>query len=363
MITDNKPLGITSPISGITSDVDGAPATVPGSGGDGLTSQTSTVKTTDAPSAGNPSTPVNTDSGTRDDKEQQMRDAVAGFDRQIKTTQDWLDAMNPPETKEEREKRERREKSKRIIAAVTDGIGALSNLYFTSQYAPNMYNHEKGSMTKAVDARLERMKAERERNADKYLQFSLKLGDLENQRAATVRELEAQQERLKLAREKAQREAEQHGWLALLQPDKQREAKGKADKAAQEAITAQAEAANASALQKAKLATERARKRSLDASATNSYASADAHKRSNVSEFSGLGADGKWHHFKDRQAAIDFEHQQHTYNPSRWGDDLEEVTHTEETDDKDKTTRKITRKSKGKPVKGKGYGDIDNKGY
>lgn len=44
-----------------------------------------------------------------------------------------------PETDEQRKKRERREKSKKIIAAVTDGVRALSNLYFTTQYAPNMY--------------------------------------------------------------------------------------------------------------------------------------------------------------------------------------------------------------------------------
>ena len=176
-------------------------------------------------------------------EQQQRVDATAGTDRQIKTIQDWMDAEeNRPETPEERKKRERREKSKRIIAAVSDGISALSNLYFTSQYAPNMYNHEKGSMTNAVDARLDRLKAEREKKRDQYLNFSLKLGDLENERAKTLRELEAQQERQKLAREKAEREAEAHGWAAALQPDKQREQAGKANKAEQEAITAQAEA-------------------------------------------------------------------------------------------------------------------------
>ena len=90
---------------------------------------------------------------------EQQAEAVAGSDRQIKTIQDWMDAEeNRPETDEQRKKRERREKSKKIIAAVSDGISALSNLYFTSQYAPNMYNHEKGSMTNAIDARIERLR-------------------------------------------------------------------------------------------------------------------------------------------------------------------------------------------------------------
>lgn len=130
-------------------------------------------------------------------EQQQRVDATAGTDRQIKTIQDWMDSEeNRPETPEQRKKRERKEKSKRIIAAVSDGISALSNLFFTTQYAPNMYNHEKGSMTTAVGKRLDQLKAEREKKRDQYLNFSLKLGDLQNQRAATLRELEAQQERL-----------------------------------------------------------------------------------------------------------------------------------------------------------------------
>lgn len=260
-------------------------------------------------------------------EQQQRVDATAGTDRQIKTIQDWMDAEgNRPETEEERKKRERREKSKRIIAAVSDGISALSNLYFTSQYAPDMYNHEKGSMTNAVDARLERLKAEREKNADKYLQFSLKLGDLENERAKTLRELEAQQERQKLAREKAQREAEAHGWAAVLQPDKRREQKGKADRAEQEAITAQAEAEAAPELQQAKLATERARKGSLDASAANSRASAAAHNRSNVSEFSAWDEHGNEHKFRTREAAEAYAKQHGT-----WKEEDETETTTTET--------------------------------
>lgn len=259
-------------------------------------------------------------------EQQQRVDATAGTDRQIKTIQDWMDSEeNRPETPEERKKRERREKSKKIIAAVSDGISALSNLFFTTQYAPNMYNHEKGSMTTAVGKRLDQLKAERERKRDQYLNFSLKLGDLENQRAATLRELEAQQERQKLAREKAQREAEQHGWLALLQPDKQREQAGKANKAEQEAIAARAEAEAAPELQQAKIATEKARKGSLDASAANSRASAAAHGRSNVSEFSAWDEHGNEHKFRTKEAAEAYAKQHGTWKE----EDKTETTTTE----------------------------------
>lgn len=260
-------------------------------------------------------------------EQQQRVDATAGTDRQIKTIQDWMDSEeNRPETPEQRKKRERREKSKRIIAAVSDGISALSNLFFTTQYAPNMYNHEKGSMTTAVGKRLDQLKAERENKRDQYLNFSLKLGDLENQRAATLRELEAQQERQKLAREKAQREAEAHGWAAALQPDKQREQAGKANKAEQEAIAAQAEAEAAPEMQRAKLATERARKGSLDASAANSRASAAAHNRSNVSEFSAWDEHGKEHKFRTKEAADAYAKQHGT-----WKSENETETTTTET--------------------------------
>lgn len=64
--------------------------------------------------------------------------------------------------------------------------------------------------------------------------------------------MEAEQEKRKLAREKAQREQEEHGWLAALQPDKLREQKGKADKAGYDAITAQEEAKNAPELNELK---------------------------------------------------------------------------------------------------------------
>lgn len=259
-------------------------------------------------------------------EQQQRVDATAGTDRQIKTIQDWMDSEeNRPETPEQRKKRERREKSKRIIAAVSDGISALSNLFFTTQYAPNMYNHEKGSMTTAVGKRLDQLKAERERKRDQYLNFSLKLGDLENQRAATLRELEAQQERQKLAREKAQREAEEHGWKALLQPDRQREQKEKANKAAQEAITAKAIADTAPEMQRAKLDTEHARKRSYDASAENSRASAAAHNRSNPKEFTAWDEHGRPHPFATQAAAELYAKQHGTWQEEA----VSETTNTE----------------------------------
>lgn len=178
---------------------------------------------------------------------QNKADAVMGYDEQIAALQTAANRYKP-ETEEERSKRERREKSQKIVAAVTDGLQALGNLYFTSRGAPNMYDYQKTGQLAPLQDRLERLRAERQANADKYLQYSLKVGDLRNERAKTVREMEEQQERMKQAREKAQREQEAHGWLAALQPDRQLEQQGNADRAVAEAKTAEAEAAYADEL-------------------------------------------------------------------------------------------------------------------
>lgn len=262
---------------------------------------------------------------------QNNADAVMGYDQQIAALQEAANKTKP-ETEEERKKRERREKSKKIIAAVGDGLMALSNLYFTTRGAPNMYDHKTMSQQTPLQAQLDKLKAEREANADKYLQYSLKIGDLQNDRAKTLREMEAEQERRKLAREKAQREQEEHGWLAALQPDKLREQAGKATKAEQEGITAKAEADNAPDLYKAKVDTEKARGEAQRASAASSraaatdhYASARAHDRSNNDEFSAWDENGREHKFRTAAAAEAFAKQHGTFEET-------DVTSTSTTD-------------------------------
>ena len=254
-----------------------------------------------------------------------------GYDQQISALQEAANRVKP-ETEEERKKRERREKSAKIVSAVSDGLQALSNLFFTTRGAPNMYDHKEASQLTPLQEKLEKLKAERQANADKYLQYSLKIGDAQNERAKTLREMEAQQERAKLAREKAQREQEEHGWLAALQPDKQREQAGKATKAEQEAVTAKAEADNAPDLYKAKVDTEKARGEAQRASAASSraaatdhYASARAHDRSNNNEFSAWDENGREYKFRTASAAEAFAKQHGTFEET-------DVTSTSTTD-------------------------------
>ena len=269
-----------------------------------------------------------------------------GYDQQIAALQEAANRVKP-ETEEERKKRERREKSAKIVSAVSDGLQALSNLFFTTRGAPNMYDHKEASQLTPLQEKLEKLKAERQANADKYLQYSLKIGDAQNERAKTLREMEAQQERSKLAREKAQREQEEHGWLAALQPDKQREQAGKATKAEQEAVTAKAEADNAPDLYKAKVDTEKARGEAQRASAASSraaatdhYASARAHDRSNNDEFSAWDENGREHKFRTAAAAEAFAKQHGTFEET-------DVTSTSTTDSETngKTTTTYKKKS------------------
>ena len=77
--------------------------------------------------------------------------------------------LNPerPETAEEKAKREKREKGEAALAAVGDSISALSNLWFTSQYAPNAYDPSKG-MSATTKDRWDKLRQEREANRRAY---------------------------------------------------------------------------------------------------------------------------------------------------------------------------------------------------
>lgn len=329
MSTGNPPKGSADWLA----EQDGADTTPPAKGTQAWTEQHS-GENAPAPTESKPT--LQTDVAPPADKgigvsPQNNADAVMGYDQQIAALQEAANKTKP-ETEEERKKRERREKSKKIIAAVGDGLMALSNLYFTTRGAPNMYDHKTMSQQTPLQAQLDKLKAEREANADKYLQYSLKIGDLQNDRAKTLREMEAEQERRKLAREKAQREQEEHGWLAALQPDKQREQAGKASKAEQEAVTAKAEADNAPDLYKAKVDTEKARGEAQRASATASRASARdhdasarAHDRSNNNEFSAWDENGREYKFRTAAAAEAFARQHGTFEET-------DVTSTSTTD-------------------------------
>lgn len=78
--------------------------------------------------------------------------------------------MSPykPPTPEELEKERKKQKREAIFAAIGEGISAMSNLFFTTQYAPNAFDPSKG-MAATTKARFDQLKKDREDNQRQYM--------------------------------------------------------------------------------------------------------------------------------------------------------------------------------------------------
>lgn len=83
---------------------------------------------------------------------------------------DMYKILNPElnETAEHRANREKKERTKARIAALGDGLRALSNIYFATKGAKVVHNPE-SDMTKAVNKRKAYMDAQREKNRASWL--------------------------------------------------------------------------------------------------------------------------------------------------------------------------------------------------
>lgn len=83
---------------------------------------------------------------------------------------DMYKMLNPEqeETAEQKERREKKERTKARIAAIGDGLRALSNIYFATKGAKVVHNPE-SDMTKVVNKRKEYMDAQRENNRAAWL--------------------------------------------------------------------------------------------------------------------------------------------------------------------------------------------------
>lgn len=78
-----------------------------------------------------------------------------------------------PPTPEELEAERKRQKSEATFAALGEGISAMSNLYFTTQYAPNAFDPSQG-MAGATKKRFDQLKKEREENQRQYMEGYLR---------------------------------------------------------------------------------------------------------------------------------------------------------------------------------------------
>ena len=98
--------------------------------------------------------------------------------------------MHPQPTQEELERERKRERREKVFAAIGDGISALSNLYFTSQGAPNMYDGRQGASKRARE-RWDKLAAERKAAREAYVQGKMRARQMdEEQRRADAAERE-----------------------------------------------------------------------------------------------------------------------------------------------------------------------------
>lgn len=83
---------------------------------------------------------------------------------------DMFTKLNPyqPPTPEELANERKKEKREKVFSAISDGISALSNLYFTTKYAPNMYRHENSQSVK-TENKWEKLRANRDAQQNAYI--------------------------------------------------------------------------------------------------------------------------------------------------------------------------------------------------
>lgn len=83
--------------------------------------------------------------------------------------------LNPykPPTQEELEKERKKQKRDQIFAAIGDGISALSNLFFTTKGAPNMYTG-KDTMSEKTKIRYDKLMSDRESKNAAYFSGLMK---------------------------------------------------------------------------------------------------------------------------------------------------------------------------------------------
>ena len=119
------------------------------------------------------------------------------------TYEEMFRMSNPytPPTPEELEKERKKKKREAIFAAISDGVSALANLYFTSQGALNSYD-PKNSMSSKVKKRWDDLEKEREGKNKEYYQGYMRARMADDAVARDNRDWEYKVGRDKLADER-----------------------------------------------------------------------------------------------------------------------------------------------------------------
>lgn len=260
-----------------------------------------------------------------------------------------LNAANRPETPEQQAAREKKEKRQALFSAIGDGISALSNLYFTTRYAPDSFTPSR-AMSPTTRARWDRLRAEREANRRQYVDGYLRALQLDDADYRYERSWQHQLQREKLADDRADAAEKRAAALAELN----RKLKNhEIDAAAADAAKKEIETAFAPEYQKSRIERNRAAAGASKAAAAASYARAKAEGRKDVKEFRAWDKDRKQHWFHTKEAAEEFARQEGTFRVER-ATVNESLTKTEKDpfgNPKTTTTNKTTEKDgAGYPV-------------
>lgn len=120
------------------------------------------------------------------------------------TYRDILAKLAPQTSDEDKKKQMRRERRKAIVSALGDGLSALSNLYFTTKGAPDQ--GLKPGMTDAAKKRMDDLRAQWQKEKDKYQELMLKGLEMDREQGNWLKSYELQKNADKRAEEKFAKE-------------------------------------------------------------------------------------------------------------------------------------------------------------
>ena len=191
---------------------------------------------------------------------------------------DMFAAMEPYKepTKEELEKERKKEKRERLFAAIGDGISALSNLFFTTQYAPNMYDPNKETNSEKVENYWTNLRKEREANRQRYVDGYIKAKQADDLHAIQQQNADVAAEWKKADTERKNAIAKAQGEVLAARAAKDQSA---ADLAAKKLEYLMAGWPEEQAKKQAEIDLLKAKKKQANAQANNANASADEHRR------------------------------------------------------------------------------------
>lgn len=275
--------------------------------------------------------------------------AVSDGER-VYSHEEMFKMLNPykPPTDEEQEKQRKKEKRDKLFAAIGDGVRALSNLFFTTRGAPNMYDAN-NSMSQKTKERYEKMTKERETNQRAYLE-GLQRARLADERKAEAerawqRQLGMDEYNQRRSDAKDERDRQLFELNLQLQGHKISAADADAKRKA-------AEARYADELAKAKLEAEKARGKAQHASASASNARADYYNKGGsgsgkAGEYPWYDSDGEKHYAHSYEAM-----RQNAIDSGTWNEDTQSST-TEVKSARGRTmkTSETTRPGKGHSTK------------